>query len=395
MNIPIWTGKSTFTPGQTPFGFYDNQTDFQVDANKVADFCARRLGYPLAEVELQSGSFFTAFEEAITTYGNELYAFRVRENYLSLEGASSLVEANGQLMKPNMAGLVRISQQYGEESGVGGTVPYYNGSLPLKHMQQDYDMDVWAKENINIADGDRIELKRVFYEAPPAITRYFDPYAGTGTGMIDLMDSFGWGSYSPAINFLMMPLNYDLQVIQAIELNDTIRRSNYTFELVNNRLRVFPIPSTGGNYTNSSTGQGADCGYLRFEYILESERNSPYQDGTNKITDVSNVPYVNPNYNEINSIGRQWIFEYALAISKEMLGYIRGKYSTVPIPDAEVTLNQQDLLSSATADKNALIERLRGYFDETSRTKLMENRALEGDYLEKELNKVPYTIYIA
>ncbi len=395
MNIPIWTGKSTFAPGQTPFGFYDNQTDFQVDANKVADFCARRLGYPLADVELQSGSFFTAFEEAITTYGNELYAFRVRENYLSLEGASSLVEANGQLMKPNMAGLVRISQQYGEESGVGGTVPYYNGSLPLKHMQQDYDMDVWAKENINIADGDRIELKRVFYEAPPAITRYFDPYAGTGTGMIDLMDSFGWGSYSPAINFLMMPLNYDLQVIQAIELNDTIRRSNYTFELVNNRLRVFPIPSTGGNYTNSSTGQGADCGYLRFEYILESERNSPYQDGTNKITDVSNVPYVNPNYNEINSIGRQWIFEYALAISKEMLGYIRGKYSTVPIPDAEVTLNQQDLLSSATADKNALIERLRGYFDETSRTKLMENRALEGDYLEKELNKVPYTIYIA
>jgi len=395
MNIPIWTGKSTFAPGQTPFGFYDNQTDFQVDANKVANFCAQRLGYPLAEVELQSGSFFTAFEESITTYGNELYAFRVRENYLSLEGASSLVEANSQLMKPNMAGVVRISQQYGEESGVGGTVPYYNGSLPLKHMQQDYDMDVWAKENINIADGDRIELKRVFYEAPPAITRYFDPYAGTGTGMIDLMDSFGWGSYSPAINFLMMPLNYDLQVIQAIELNDTIRRSNYTFELVNNRLRVFPIPSTGGNYTNSSTGQGADCGNLRFEYILESERNNPYQDGTNKITDVSNVPYVNPNYNEINSIGRQWIFEYTLAICKEMLGYIRGKYTTVPIPDAEVTLNQQDLLSSATADKNALIERLRGYFDETSRTKLMENRALEGDYLEKELNKVPYTIYIA
>lgn len=109
MNIPIWTGTSTFAPGQTPFGFYDNQTDFQVDANKVADFCARRLGYPLADVELQSGSFFTAFEEAITTYGNELYAFRVRENYLSLEGASSLVEANGQLMKPNMARLVRIS----------------------------------------------------------------------------------------------------------------------------------------------------------------------------------------------------------------------------------------------------------------------------------------------
>ena len=394
MNIPIWTGISTFAPGQTPFGFYDNQIDFRVDANKVADFCARRLGYPLADVELQSGSFFTAFEEAITTYGNELYAYRVRENYLSLEGASSLVESNNQIMKPNMAGLVRISQQYGEEAGVGGKVPYYSGSLELISGQQDYDMNAWAQANANISEDDRIEIKRIFYEAPPAITRYFDPYAGTGTGMIDLMDSFGWGSYSPAINFLMMPINYDLQVIQAIELNDTIRRSNYTFELVNNRLRVFPIPSSGGGYPGSNF-TGTHCGNLIFEYILESQRNDPYEDGTNKITDVSNVPFVNPNYNEINSIGRQWIFEYTLAIAKEMLGYIRGKYTTLPIPDAEVTLNQQDLLSSATADKTALIERLRAYFDETSRTKLMENRALEGDYLEKEFSKVPYTIYIA
>ena len=184
----------------------------------------------------------------------------------------------------------------------------------------------------------------------------------------------------------MMPLNYDLQVIQAIELNDQIRKSNYSFELVNNRLRVFPIPKA-----LSSNGY---AGHMFFEYIFESERNNPYQNGLNKITDVSNVPFVNPDYNDINSIGRQWIFEYTLALCKEILGYIRGKYSTIPIPDAEVSLNQQDLLSSATADKNALIERLRTYFDNTSRTKLMENRALEGDYLEKELNKVPYTIFV-
>ena len=95
---------------------YDNQQDFKVDANKVADFCARRLGYPLAEVELQSGSFFTAFEEAVTTYGNELYAYKVRENYLSLEGSSTLVESNEKIIEPNFAGLVRITEQYGEEA---------------------------------------------------------------------------------------------------------------------------------------------------------------------------------------------------------------------------------------------------------------------------------------
>ena len=396
MNIPIWTGTSSFAPGQTPFGFYDNQQDFKVDSNKVANFCAQRLGYPLAEVELQSGSFFTAFEEAVTTYGNELYAYKVRENYLSLEGSTSNTISNEKLIAPNMAGIVRITEQYGEEAGVGGNVTYYKGRLPLKHMQQDYDMNAWAQASASISADDSIELKRIFYEAPPAITRYFDPYAGTGTGMIDLMDSFGWGSYSPAINFLMMPLNYDMQVIQAIELNDTIRRSNYTFELVNNRLRVFPIPSTGGNYTNSSTGgTGINCGNLIFEYIKKSERQNPYTDGFNKVTNVSEVPFENPNYNIINSIGRQWIFEYTLALCKEMLGYIRGKYGTVPIPDGSVTLNQSDLLSAATAEKNALIERLRAYLDETSRDKLLERRSLEGDYLEKELNKVPYTIYIA
>ena len=380
MNIPIWTGISTFAVGQTPFGFYDNQADFQIDANKVADFCARRLGYPLADVELQSGSFFTAFEEAITTYGNELYAYKIRENYLSLEGSSILVEANEKIITPNMAGIVRLSEQYGEEAGVGGNVTWYTGSLALTNKQQDYDMNAWAKANAGLNVDDSIEIKRIFYEAPPAITRYFDPYAGTGTGMIDLMDSFGWGSYSPAINFLMMPLNYDMQVMQAIELNDQIRRSNYSFELVNNRLRIFPIPTSGGN--------------LRFEYIKKSERNNPYSGGTNKVTTVAEVPFENPNYNIINSIGRQWIFEYTLALAKEMLGYIRGKYSTIPIPDSNVTLNQADLLSAATAEKNSLIERLRNYFDDTSRDKLLERKANENDFLQKELNKVPYTIFI-
>ena len=381
MNIPIWTGTSTFAVGQTPFGFYDNDLEFKTDADKVANFCAQRLGYPIADVELQSGSFYTAFEEAITTYGNELYAYKVRENYLSLEGASTLTEANNQLITPNLAGIVRISEQYGVEAGVGGNVTWYSGSLDLVSNQQSYDMNAWADTYANLSAGDSIEIKRVFYEAPPAITRYFDPYAGTGTGMIDLMDSFGWGSYSPAINFLLMPINYDLQTIQAIEFNDQIRRSNYSFELVNNQLKIFPIPN--GGVTK-----------LWFQYIKKSERNNPYQNGTNKITNVAEVPFTNPNYTQINSIGRQWIFEYTLAIAKEMLGYIRGKYSTVPIPDAEVTLNQADLLSSATDTKNALIERLRAYFDETSRSSLLERKANENDFLQKELNKVPYVIYI-
>ena len=381
MNIPIWTGTSTFSIGQTPFGFYDTNLDFQTDSDKVADFCARRLGYPLADVELQSGSFYTAFEEAVTTYGNELYAYKVRENYLSLEGYSTSSIPNNQKLVPNLANLISISEQYGVEAGVGGNVTWYTGSLNLTSNQQDYDMNAWAVASASLSTNDSIEIKRIFYEAPPAITRYFDPYAGTGTGMIDLMDSFGWGGYSPAINFLMMPINYDLQTIQAIEFNDMIRRSNYSFELINNQLRLFPIPN--GNPSK-----------LFFQYIKKSERNNPYQNGDGIITNVSNVPFQNPNYNQINSIGRQWIFEYTLAIAKEMLGYIRGKYSTIPIPDADVTLNQGDLITAATAEKTALVERLRAYFDETSRRSLLERRKDEGEFLKQELNNVPWTSFI-
>ena len=114
-----------------------------------------------------------------------------------------------------------------------------------------------------------------------------------------------------------------------------------------------------------------------------------------QVTNVSNTPYTNPNYDYINSVGRQWIFEYALALSKEMLGYVRGKYSSIPIPNAEVNLNQGDLLSAATAEKLALIERLRAYFDETSRSSLLARRAEEAESKMTELQQVPYTIYIA
>jgi hypothetical protein len=280
-----------------------------------------------------------------------------------------------------MASIVRLSQQYGEEAGVGGTIDYHTGSLDLTAGQQNYDMNQWALDN---GIQGRIEIKRVFYEAPPAITRYFDPYAGTGTGMMQMLDSFGWGSYSPAINFMLMPINYDLQKIQAIELNDQIRKSQFTFELVNNNLRIFPIPLGGGRQK------------LRFEYILESDRNLPYAPSTGQdmITNASNVPYENPIYRQINSIGRSWIFEYALALSKEMLGYVRGKYSTLPIPGSEVTLNQGDLISAATNERTALIERLRTYFDTTSRKTLLANKEAEAQSQMNILNDVPMTIFI-
>jgi hypothetical protein len=380
-NIPIWNGSSTFTPGETPFGFYDNDLQFQVDIDKFAVFASRRLGYPIVEIELQDLNFYAAFEEAITTYGNEIYAYQVAENLLTFQGASTTIApGNNELVQENLANVILLSNQYGTEAGVGGTVSWRTGSIALIAGKQNYDMNQWALDND--IQG-RIEIKRVFYEAPPAITRYFDPYAGTGTGMMQMMDSFGWGSYSPAINFMLMPISYDMQKIQAIEFNDQIRKSQYSFELVNNQLRLFPIPIS--HYHE-----------LRFEYILNSDRNNPYvpKNGKNIITNASNVPFNNPTYNTINSIGRQWIFELGLAIVKEILGYVRGKYASIPIPGAEVVLNQSDLIAAATTEKAALIERLRTYFDTTSRKTLLANKAEEATSQRNILGDVPMVIFI-
>ena len=380
-NIPIWPGSSSFFPGETPFGFYDNDNDFQVDADKFAKFAAQRLGFPIVDVELQAIQFYTALEEAVTTYGNEVYAYRVRQDYLSLEGGPTGSNLNNTLITPNMGTIVRLSKQYGEEAGTGGNVTWRTGSLPLLKDTQKYDLNAWAQESASLGTNDSIEVKRIFYYPDPAVVRYFDPYASTGIGFNSMMDNFGFGSFSPAVNFLLMPLSFDLQKLQAIEMNDQVRKSNYSFELINNQLKVFPIPTEDGT--------------LYFEYIKTQDRYSAsFNNSYSGITNVSNVPYANPNYSQINSVGRSWIYEYALALSKEILGYIRGKYSNVPIPDAEITLNQSDLISAATEEKNNLIERLRGYLEETSRDKLLERRAQEAEFKQKELAQSPYVIYI-
>jgi hypothetical protein len=383
MNIPIYPGSSSFIPGATPFGFYDYDYQFQIDADKVTTFCARRLGYPIMEVELQDLNFYAAFEEAVTTYGNELYAYQVRDNMLSLEGAPTSSNLNNALITPNMGAIVRLSQQYASEAGAGGNVTYYSGALALTPGVQEYDLGTWAISQ-SISGG--IEIKSVFYQNLPAVSQMYAPFGGfAGLGGVPAAGLYG-GMYGGGYGggYLMMPVAYDAAVVQGIELSNTIRLSAYTFNIVNNKIKVFPIPSDSD----------VRDGYLFFEYIKVQERLTNGLITPGGITNPSNAPYGNPVYTQINSVGRQWIYEYCLALCKEMLGYVRGKYSTVPIPDQNMTLNQSDLLAAATAEKTALVERLRGYFDETSKKALLERRSQESDFRRQEISNVPMVIYI-
>jgi len=267
-------------------------------------------------------------------------------------------------------------------------VTWYSGSIALTPGVQEYDLNEWAISQ-SISGG--IEIKRVFYQSVPAVNQMYAPYglgAFGGLGGVPAAGIYG-GIYGGGYGggYLMMPVAFDAAVVQGIEMSNTIRLSAFTFEIINNRLKVFPVPND-----NDTRG-----GFIWFEYIKDEERltNSVVENPNGDlITNPSNAPYTNPIYNQINSIGRQWIFEYTLALCKEMLGYVRGKYSTVPIPDQAVTLNQSDLLASATADKTALIERLRLYLTDMSKKSLLERRKDESEFRRQEISNVPMTIYI-
>lgn len=376
MNIPIYPGSSSFFPGTTPFGFYDNDSQFQTDADKVTTFCARRLGYPIMEVELQDINFYAAFEEAVTTYGNELYAFQVRDNLINIIGANTSSNMNHAITTPTMTGVIRMAQQYATEAGVGGNVNWYSGSFETTAGVQDYSFDVWALEN-NVTGG--MEIKRIFYEPPPAVNQVYNLSIFSGLGGVPAVGSYGlFGS----TGFLMYPTSLLLQSAQAVEIQNQVSLAGYSFELINNKLRIFPIPPDSG-------------ARIWFQYLnIEERANLAITQAPGQVTNQSNINYTNPVYSQINSIGRQWIFEYTLALCKEILGYVRGKYTQVPIPNREITLNQSDLITAATAEKTSLIERLRAYFDETSRQALLERKKNESDSAMSELNKSPMTIFI-
>ena len=377
-DIAIWEGSSTFQAGQTPFAFYDADLDFIADADKVAKFCAQRLGYPLMDVELQSGSMYACFEEAVTTYGNEVFQYKIRENYLSMEGDSSATSYNSKLIEGGLGRVIEITENYGTEAGVGGNVTKYTGSLNVTASIQDYNLEAWATAQ-GITGG--IEIRKVFYESPPAILRYFDPYAGTGTGIQSLMDAFDFGSFSPGVNFLLMPASFDMLKVQAIEFNDQIRRSAYSFEIINNRLKLFPIPSRSGR--------------VFFEYYKKSDKKGAVKDSSSGlVTNVGEVPYDNVTYSTVNSVGRQWIYRYTLALTKELLGYIRGKYQQIPVPGSNTGLNQADLLTDARSEKIALLTELRDMLDQTSKRAQLERKASESDSLKRITTEIPMTIFI-
>jgi hypothetical protein len=381
----IYPGSSSFFPGQTPFGIYDDDYVFQEDAPKMALWCARRLGFPIQNVELQDENFYACFEESVSEYSAQVNQFNIRNDLYSLKGRETGTNYSGKLVEGSiLPHLVQISDAYGTLVGVGGNTEIKKTKITLKSGQQVYDLDTLISAVSE--SGNRIDVSRVYFEPTPAINRFFDPYSVSGQGTLNLIDEFGFGSFSPGAQFVLMPIFQDLLRIQHIEFNDQIRKSAHTFNIIDNKLTIFPRPT---DITISTKPNLYIDYFVRKDFVTNSTSVK-----SNVVSDFSNAGYDFIQYTTINDVGKQWIRKYTLALVKELLGAIREKYSTIPIPGSEISLDGAALRSEAQTEKEALMTQLRETLEELSRKVQFENKANEAKQQQEMLQKVPLAIYI-
>jgi hypothetical protein len=385
-----WPGSGSNPRGLTPFGTFDNDPVFLDEAPRAADWAARRLGYPIIDVELLDIQFYACYEEAMYEYSALVNQFNIRQNMSRLQGQSTTTNfTQKNIQGSSLPFIVKLSQGYGTEAGVGGYVDWKRGSIKVKRGVQTYDLQS-LYGNV-FENGDRIEIKKVFHDIVPAIARVYDPFSMTGMSYSNILNEMGFAGYSPATQFLMTPIFEDILRNQAIELNDIVRKSQYSFELVNNKIRVFPLPTYDFN--------------MYFDYVLTKDRDAQglgiTNDGTGSsgsngdvIGDYSNISYDFIQFSKINSVGKQWINKFFLALCKELLGAIRAKYQSIPVPGSEITLDGAELRSEAAAEKEALKTELKESLEESSRRKQLENSIAEVEAISTQLKQVPLLIYV-
>ncbi len=385
----LYSDPSSYTTGQTPHGIYDSDSEYQSDSLTVCKYVARKLGHPVMQLEFNSGSMYACFEEAVSEYSQQINHYNTKnwmwEHYGNSATETGMSSTGSHQPETPVGGmsLFTLSEQYGQAVNVGGNATMFTGSITLTGSKQVYDLPTEATLESSVTGANRIEIQRVFNQGPAAISKFYDPFAGTYDN-IELLDSFGFGSVSPAVSYILRPISYDLARANAIETNDLVRKAAYSFELINNKLRIFPRPE--------STDAGEK---IYFHYYKRNDRTDVTQDFNNgKVSDPSNIPYKFITYNEINSMGRNWIRKYTLALAKELLGIIRSKYASLPLPNGEVSMDGEALKSEGREEKANLLEELSEFLEAVSKKEQAITEQEVANAQQEVLNKAPLKIYI-
>jgi hypothetical protein len=377
--------------GSTPHGIYDADSEFQTDSLTTCKYVASKLGHPVMQLEFNSGSIYACFEEAISEYSQQINHYNTKnwmwEHYGNTSTTTGMSSTGSHTPETPIGGLslFTLSEQYGQAVNVGGNATMFTGSITLSASKQVYDLPTEStlESDVDEAGGDRIEVQRVFNQGPAAISKFYDPFAGTYDN-IELLDSFGFGNVSPAVSYILRPISYDLARANAIETNDLIRKSAYSFELINNKLRIFPKVESG------------DVGSkIYFHYYKRDDKTDVTQLYTNnKVSDPSNIPYKFITYSEVNSMGRNWIRKYTLALAKELLGIIRSKYAALPLPNGDVNMDGEALKAEGREEKANLLEELNTFLEAVSKKEQAATEQEVANSQQEVLNKAPLKIYI-
>jgi len=387
-SFQIWPGSCSIAEvtASTFFNFYDTDLVFISESVDATYWAAHRLGYPVQDIELTNANFISMFEEAVSEYGAMINANNIKEYMLTLQGSPTSSNLSGREIRGGIGRIVRLAEAYGSYAGAGGNVDWKTGSIQIYAEQQTYNLDsLWADVS---ESGNAIRIKRIFHERTPASTRYFDPWGiPMSPGVYGMGYIYGFGSGGTVgvagTSYVLRPIYEDLLRMQAIEFNDMFRKSAYSFELINNKLRIFPVPQDGFK--------------LWFHYTVKNEEDIGYvsgSEGMGNITDPANIPYQNLTYAYINSVGKQWIRRYFLALCKITLGGIRAKYPNIPIPNAEITLDGESLRTEGQNERQSLLEELKDMLEKSGKNQQMQRKSDEDENMQKILSKVPLGIYI-
>ena len=404
-NVLSATGSTTSVSATLPFGMYADSVDFLSGAADQVAFTYKKLGGDILDIELTEGNVYAAYEESVLEYSYLLNIHQTKNSLASFLGhttasfnsdgqiksGDSLSGSNIELRYPryDYGYLRRYSDKVSTETNLGGTEPIYSGSFTRVVNVSDYDLQSIISSSaltssmpyFNKVGDKRIIIRKVFYKTPNAMWRFYGYYGGfSAVGNLST-----YGQYADDSTFDIVPVWQNKLQSMAYEDALNTRVSHWSYEIKDNKIRIQPTPD------------GTSPQKYWFYFTVESvpwEASGTVGNSVVGINNVNTLPFQNVAYTSINSIGKQWIRRFALALAKEMLGQVRGKFATVPIPGESVTLNAADLLGQAKAEQDTLREELKTTFDELTYTKLAENDAALSDNAEKLLSDIPTGIYV-
>ena len=402
------TGSEAKVSAAVPLGMYTGSAAFLSGAASQVKYTYRKLGGDVLDIELTPENVYANFEEAVLEYSYLVNTHQGKNILSTILGATTgTFDHRGELrpgdsLSSSLGGkgvelrypqirfeyARRVGNAVAFDAGLGGVVREYSASIEIKQEVQDYDLQsivatAAAAGGVDFASIDtskRIIVNRVFYKTPRSMWRFYGYYGG-----LNVVGNLAtYGQYADDSTFEVIPVWQNK--LQAMNFEDMIytRTSHFSYELRDNRLRIFPQPLT------------SEIGQMWFTFqVLDDAWNvdTTRKDGVDGVNNLNTIPFSNIPYENINSVGKQWIRRFALALSKETLGQIRGKFGTIPIPGESLTLNASDLLSQAQTEQTALRDELKSVLDEMVYTALAEKDAAMANNMTTIKQQAPLPIF--